>query len=416
VIPRSPADKWTAERIGVSEEELTAEMLEAWQINAFRETAQYAKEKSRFYAELFDGYDISAIRTVGDIRALPYTAEEDLAVNEWRFQCVGQADVSRVVTVPTTGTGGSVKRISFSENDQKSALEFIMTGFTTMCEPGDRMLVMMSGDTPGSIGDLVKHAMEPIGVETLTYGAITDIKDAYEKLREYRPNIIVGVPTQTAALALYGRRFGNPEREHIKAVLLSADDVPESVCERLRRLWECSTFRHYGMTEMCIAGGVECLGYSGYHLRACDLMFEIADADEDGFGELVLTTLHREAMPLIRYRTGDIGRITTEKCPCGSVLPRIEHLRGRKNNCAVFHGRKLFLSDIADAVLGDDNAVDFSCTVKGGELKIEVFAMGGEEIDKDGVLARLGADAEIETCTFTEFPHGYDLKKRLEII
>lgn len=411
MIPRSPADEWVAGRLGISAHELSSERLAEWQTAEFVKAAEYARAHSRYYAESLYGKELR------DISSLPFTSEAELAGNEWRFQCVSPAEVARVVTVPTTGTVGMKKRLSFSETDQRRAVDFIRTGFMTMCSPGERMLIMMSGNAPGSIGELVCRAMEPMGIECVTVGAVSDIVEFYEKLVRFRPQTLVGIPCQLAALASFGRRFGNPEREFIASVLLSADDVPEAVCERLERLWQCDCFRHYGMTEMCIAGGVECRGHNGYHLRACDLLFEIADADESGFGEIVITTLGREAMPLIRYRTGDIGKLVYNKCPCGSSLPRLLTVKGRKRNMVTVGGKRIFLSDIAEAVFRDDSAVDFSCALaEDGSLMLTAFTLPGETVDAEAIRYRLGVPASVTCETRTAFPTDSGLKKRIEIL
>ena len=105
--------------------------------------------------------------------------------------------------------------------------------------------------------------------------------------------------------------------------------------QELIRVWRCRVNEHYGMTETALGGAVGCPVPGGYHIWASDLYYEIVDPDtglplpEGEEGETVVTTLMREAMPLIRYRTGDISRFVPGPCPCGSVLPRLERVRSR---------------------------------------------------------------------------------------
>lgn len=411
---RSPTDLWTARRLGVGLGELSQELLERFQTAAFRETVRYAMERSRFYAARLEGLDPESIRTMADIEALPFTLESELSGAERLFQCVSPSRVRRTVTVPTSGTGGRRKRLAFSDADMESALDFIRVGFSTMCRPGDRLLVMMSGGSEGSIGDTVLRAMADMGVTAELHGPVTDIADAYGHIRELRPGVIVGIPCQAAALARYGQRFGSPERGYIHSVLLSADDVPDSVCGRLRALWGCDVFRHYGMTELCIAGGVECEGRSGYHLRGCDVLFEIVDRDAEGFGEIVVSTLGREAMPLIRYRTGDIGRFTDAPCPCGSPLRRIERIRGRRDGGALSDGRELYPADIAQAVFARPEPVDLSCAITAdGTLRVNVGVLPGESTDTSAVSRELGG-ARVESFETAAFPRDRYRKKRIE--
>ena len=140
----TPVDALNAERMGIKPNELTHEKVTAYQLGAFRRTLSYVKEHSDFYRERFVGIDPENVLTMDDVRTIPYTTEEDLAGNEWRFQCVSSSRVSRNVTVPTSGTHGNRKRLSFSETDIARAVAFIYRGFLTMnCTEGEKMLVQM---------------------------------------------------------------------------------------------------------------------------------------------------------------------------------------------------------------------------------------------------------------------------------
>ena len=118
-------------------------------------------------------------------------------------------------------------------------------------------------------------------------------------------------------------------------------------------------FTHYGMTETGFGGGVECDALDGYHLREGDIFFEVVDHEtgqpcpEGAIGEVVITTLTRQGMPLIRYMTGDISRILSQPCPCGSVLKRMDRVRGRWDG-AVHLGSDIILtlSDMDDTCSG----------------------------------------------------------------
>ncbi len=390
-IQRTPVDAWIAERTGIAVNDLSQEKLTDWQIASFRRTMAYAKSDSRFYKKLFQDIDPETIRTAEDLLLIPCTGEQDLSGKEMDFLCVNQKEVSRVVTVPTTGTLGRQKRISFTNSDQLNSMIFIEVGFRTLVTPPATMLVMMSGSTEGSIGRTVEKALAPAGILTYIYGTIGTVADAYEYMLQCKPNAIVGVPNQIAALSRYGQMFGNPEAEHIKSVLLSADDIPDSLRQSISKLWRCNVFNHYGMTEFGIAGGVECEGFSGYHMRDCDLLFEIINQDESGIGEIVFTSLEREAMPLIRYKTGDLGKFTTAACPCGSSLKRIEKVFGRKCNVfRLFNGDFVQLSEIGEAVFCETHAMDYECTVFGdGSIEITVNTFPGQTADTDLILKAL---------------------------
>ena len=111
---------------------------------------------------------------------------------------------------------------------------------------------------------------------------------------------------------------------------------PAAIVKGLQEIWDCAVYNHYGTTEMGLGGGVECAARRGYHLREADLYFEIIDPltggileDERRYGEIVVTTLTRHGMPLIRYRTGDRSRFIPGNCLCGTLLNTLEKVSGR---------------------------------------------------------------------------------------
>jgi phenylacetate-coenzyme A ligase PaaK-like adenylate-forming protein len=172
-----------------------------------------------------------------------------------------------------------------------------------------------------------------MGVEGVVHGPVTDPAQALRVLRAGRFDSVVGIPVQVLGLARRDAASGAPA--HLESVLLSTDQAPRSLVAAVEAVWGCRVFDHYGSTEMGLGGGVECEALEGYHLREADLLFEVVDPETgaplpDGeYGEVVFTTLTREAMPLVRYRTGDCGRFLTEPCPCRSPLRRLERVRAR---------------------------------------------------------------------------------------
>jgi phenylacetate-CoA ligase len=227
------------------------------------------------------------------------------------------------------------------------------------------------------------------------------------------------------ALSLAGSRTGSAiGKGSIESVLLSTDYVPRAIAKTLEEVWGCRVFAHYGMTEMGLGGGVECEALDGYHLREGDLYFEVVDHEtgevcSDGaVGEVVFTTLTRQGMPLIRYRTGDIARIIPQTCPCGSVLRRMDRVRGRWDG-SVRLGPEctLTVSDMDEALFRLTGLLDYRATVsKGGggrfRLHIDVHRVQGAGPTDREVLRMLnevdairkgiaGATLEIPTVRFS---------------
>ncbi len=285
--------------------------IEKYQQEKLREAVQYAMQNSSFYRKLYEHCDVA------DFESLPFTTPEDLKAFSEDMVCVKASDVSRIVTLQTSGTTGRPKRIYFTAEDQELTVDYFANGMRFMVNRGDKALILFPHTSEGSIGLLLQTALERIGVETSF---------------EPRPCVdcIIGAPEYIANLS--------ESRPEIKAakVLLSSDYVSENARERITQNWGSLIFEHYGMTEMGLGCAVSCGQGVGYHIRENDIYIEIIDpitgkaVSEGQYGEIVFSTLTRQAMPFIRYRTGDVSRWITDRCACGSVLKRIDRVKNRR--------------------------------------------------------------------------------------
>ena len=268
---------------------------------------------------------------------LPFTLPDQLAVAPDSFLAVSHSDVSGVISLPTSGTTGAGKRIYCSESDLEQTADFFRHGMQYMVLPerGDHVALLMSGERPGSVGDLLLRGMQKLGVRCSVPGFVPlspEGEDAMmDRLINLSPTCLVGVPGQLLVLARHSK--APLLAKSLRYVLLSGDAVTGSTRSAIADGLDCEVFVHYGLTETGLGGAVECREHAGCHMREADLIHEIVD--ESGiavpageYGEIVITTLTREAMPLIRYRTGDEGRIFEAPCSCGSALGRLE-VRGR---------------------------------------------------------------------------------------
>ena len=335
-MDRTPLDRWIGERIGsaAGNREAFLRRLDAHRIAKIRETLRLVKERSPFYRERLASFDPDSIDTLQAMERIPFTTPADLRSHGSRMVCLPQNDISRIVTLPTSGTTEEPKRVHFSAADQELTVDFFHHGMTTFTRKGDRVLILMPGERPGSVGDLLARGLSRFGAKGLVHGAVVSLQETWNLLSRLRPEVIVGLPRQVAALAKYGTLRGL-EAPSVREVLLSADLVPRSVVALIGGAWACRVHEHYGMTETGLGAGVSCAAREGYHLREADLWFEIVDPESGSSaaigspGEIVFTTLTRTGMPLIRYRTGDRGMFLPDPCPCGSLLPRLSWVEGR---------------------------------------------------------------------------------------
>jgi phenylacetate-CoA ligase len=394
---RTPLEAWAAARLGVGEGPPTRAALEAAQLARLRETLAWAARQSPLYRERLAA--AAPLGSLGDLGTLPFTTAQDLRDEGERLLCVSQDEVSRVVTLQSSGTTGARKRLRFTAAEQESIVDFFQHGMSTLVGPGDRVLVLLPGPTPGSVGALLAAALARLGAEPVPHGFVQDLTAAAEAVRRSRPTSVVGAPVQVLALHRYAEEVaGTPFRP--RTALLTTDHVPESLVRRLRDGAGIEVFEHYGMTEMGLGGAVDCEAHAGYHLREPDLYLELVDpatgqvVPEGVPGEIVLTTLTRRGMPLVRYRTGDLSRFVPAPCPCGSALRRLDRVRGRTDARAVPcgpGGAAVTLPELDEALFALPELVDFSAAVGTGprpSLRIAACSLDG-----DAGLARSALEA-----------------------
>ncbi len=377
----TPLEGWISRHIGTNGAGLSRERIEACQLAKLRETIGWAKARCPFYREHLAGLGQEDLTGLEALTRFPFTTAEDIRRQPFRFLCVSQSEVSRVVTLQTSGTTGEPKRVFFTIDDQEQTIDFFHHGMSTLAGPGDRVLILLPGTLPGSVGDLLVKGLERLGAVGVPHGPVREASQTLEVMEKERIETLVGIPTQVLGLA---RSSGG--RAAPGSVLLSADHVPDAVSEELRRIWGCEVFTHYGMTEMGFGGGVECEARNGYHLREADLYIEIVDPEtgrsvsEGDPGEVVFTTLTRRGMPLIRYRTGDLSRFVPGPCPCGTVLKTLGQVKNRLRSIRpIAQGGRLSMTDLDEAIFPVEGVLDFNAFLAHARgmdrLRIEVQAM-----------------------------------------
>jgi len=348
------------------------------------ETLALARGKSAFYRKYLAGMPEN-ISSLDEFSQFPFTTPEDVREKPLGFVCVSQDEIQRVVTLQSSGTTGEPKRIYFTAADQELTIDFFGVGMSTLTEPGEKVLILLPGETPGSVGDLLRLGLARLGRIPLPYGPVRDPHHALETLESQQADCLVGSPTQVLGLA---RRW-QPGNKAPRTILLSTDYVPAAIVRELENVWGCEVFNHYGATEMGLGGGVECEAHRGYHLREADLYFEIVHPEtgepllEGEYGEVVFTTLTRRGMPLIRYRMGDRSRFVPGKCPCGTSLRTLEKVRGRFSGFVSVGDETLKLPDFDEALFPIPGLLNFSVTVAGdgaeASLLIETEMLTGED-------------------------------------
>jgi hypothetical protein len=253
----------------------------------------------------------------------------------------------------------------------------------------DRFLALLPFAQPDSTGDLLVRALSGGGVHCAGLWPPPAVRELAALIVEQGYTCLVGLPQHLLALS------GELPLGRVRTVLLCSDYAPPALRRRIEEACGCATFLHYGTTETGLGGGVECSAHDGCHLRESDLLVEIVDPHtgeplpEGETGEVVVTTLGRQAMPLLRYRTGDAARLSTEPCACGGVTARLCDIGGRRTPCVLAGGFGLTSQDLDDTLFGVDGLLDYRATldVENGveRLGIEILAGQGHDPLEDAI-------------------------------
>ncbi|NCC25332.1 MAG: phenylacetate--CoA ligase family protein [Deltaproteobacteria bacterium] len=323
-----PLDDWAIEALGLSAmPPADTEALRRAVLEALAETAERARSSSPYHGRILPE-NVSRVLTEGPgLVGLPLLTADELVRHGQDMVCLPLDGVARVVSMGTSGSTGRPKRLFFSDRDLERTMEFFRHGMRPMAGPGDRVLILLPGRNPDGVADLLARALTGLGAVPVLPETL-DLPRAVQAL-DRGARTVVGAPVPVLQLAESRPKAG------VQDVLLCWDRVPSSLVRRLEAAWDCRVLTHYGTVETGLGGAVECAPESGLHLRLPDLVVEVLDPDSDQplpegeWGELVVSTPRREAMPLFRYRTGDLGRILPGACACGSFLPRLDRVRGR---------------------------------------------------------------------------------------
>lgn len=384
-------DSWNAALMGLAPDASRTER-QAWQLERLRQVCERARELSRFYAHSLADIDTGRLAANGDLAGLPFTTAQDLYGDPQSFLCIPASQIARIATLQTSGSSGQRKRIFSSAADIERSVDFFDIGMRHIAEPGGHTLILMPGFSEHSIGRLLQRALERSG-RTAVIGR-TDWELGTLLDQAGKADCLVGIPGEIIWLC---RRAAwlRP-----RSVLLSADYVPRSVSTALEETWCTRVFCHYGLTETGYGAAVQCPYRGGQHIRDAELLVEIVDPGTGlplpagKSGEIVITTLQNEAMPLIRYCSGDMAALLDAPCPCGGVMPRLGRIDGRLGNIIALGGAQSLSIHRLDELLFSLPTVrsfaaglDLSVT----PARLNLLVDSEDPIDSDFVLHALPA-------------------------
>ena len=366
-MKRTNLDTWieTTERIP----HLTRENLEQLQLHRLNEMLKRLKDRGGFYKDYPE-----KLASLANLRNLPFTRAEDLSASPGKFLLTSQSEVSRVISGATSGTTGPAKRVFYTEKDTEQTIGLFTAGISEMLAAGEKCFIAFPFTGPFGLGDLIAQAVERLGGIPIKAGFGQTWGEMLALLKETQPETYIGFPVTLLSLArLYGKDFP------VKRALVSGDACPAGVMEELEKMLGSKLYPHYGSRECGLGGAVTCPAFEGMHLRENHIIPEIIDEQgnvlPDGeYGELVLTTIGADAMPLIRYRTGDITRILTP-CKCGGVTKRLDTVSRREGELSTEElDSQLFrIPGLADYRASFDGRLIIVARTLCEDLRIQIF-------------------------------------------
>ncbi|MEZ0576315.1 DVU_1553 family AMP-dependent CoA ligase [Halodesulfovibrio aestuarii] len=311
-----------------TEAPISQAQIEAWQLGKLKNVCSYARENGTFYAEHFRGLDFQHIASREEFSKLPRTTAADIREAPLKFLCTSQDDIARIVTLATSGSTGNPKRIFFTQDELDETIAFYNNGMRCLVDAGDTVLALLPAPKPDSVGTLLAEGLRSLGAKPVLNQDPDNVSASLALFSKHAPDCVVGTPAHVLALIKLWKHEGGMDSP-VKSVLLCWDASSRAVRNYIEKEWNCHVHTHWGMTETGLGGAVSCAHSKGMHLRETNIYVEITNPETglvlpDGErGEIVVTTLTRKGMPLIRYRTGDESHIMTEACPCDSPLRRL---------------------------------------------------------------------------------------------
>jgi len=351
------------------------------------ETFRHAAEHSPFYREVFRG-----VNSVPVLCTVPLVDKEILSARNLDFLCVPRGRIVEIVT--TSGTTGQPLLWMLTESDvrrltENERLSFGCAGLTA----NDTVLVAVAMDRCFMAGLAYWLGLRELGCGIVRTGAASPML-VLEMIERVQPTAIVAVPSFVRLVADKARETGFDLKNcSVKKAVCIGEPIRDRALtlnasgRAIEAAWGAKLYSTYGVTELANSL-CECDAGTGGHLHEEQLHLEILDdagqpvADSE-IGEVVATTFGVEAMPVIRYRTGDCAAIFREPCACGRTTPRLGPIVGRKHQKLKFKGTSLFPSMLA-AVLEESDGVESFVIIarKESELSdsVEVLVHGSASV------------------------------------
>ena len=344
------------------EETLSRAEMESLQLSRLQETVKRVYEKVPYYRNKMDeiGVKPEDIRTLSDLQKLPFTSKQDMRdTYPFGLFAVPQEDLVRIHA--SSGTTGKPTVVGYTRGDLDTWTECVSR---IACMGGASaqdiaQICFGYGMFTGALG--LHYGLENIGAAIVPSSTGNSEKQLMY-MKDFKTSLLVATPSYALRLAEVARETGvEPAKDlYIKTALVGSELLTDAMREEMHSAWgkEVNITTNYGMSELMGPGvSGECLEHCGMHINEDYFIPEIIDSVTGEVlpagekGELVITCIKKEGLPLIRYRTKDITRLFYEPCACGRTTCRMENLSGRSDDMLKIRGVNVFPGQIEEVVL-----------------------------------------------------------------
>ncbi|NLP15551.1 MAG: phenylacetate--CoA ligase [Clostridiales bacterium] len=348
--------------IWAKEETLTRQEIEEIQFTRLKKTLKRIYEKVPAYQKKMDeaGITCDDIKSLDDLSKLPFTVKQDLR-DTYPFGMFTVPKKELVRIHASSGTTGKPTVVGYTKNDMEMWTECV-SRIACMGGASADDVAQISfgyGMFTGALG--LHYGLENIGASVVPVSS-GNTQRQIMYMQDFGATLLVATPSYALHIAEVAKDMGiDPSKDlNVKIGLFGGEGMTEPMRDEMHRFWgsDMKATQNYGMSEL-IGPGVsgECLELCGMHINEDHFIAEIIDPETGEVlppgqrGELVISCITKEALPLIRYRTGDISRLFYEPCKCGRTTVRMENLSGRSDDMLIIRGVNVFPSQIEEVLL-----------------------------------------------------------------
>ena len=342
----------------------------------------YLSQNSPFYKELFEANDINIadIKTLNDLKQIPTTVKEDLQMRNDDFMCVSRDKIIEYSS--TSGTLGSPVTVALTESDlQRLTYNEYSSFICADGRPDDVYQLMLTLDRQFMAGLAYYSGIRMIGAGIIRLGpGVPSLQ--WETILRLKPTAIVAVPSFIYKLIQYaGEHNIDINASTVKKAICIGENIRNTdfslniLGKKITDAWDIKLYSTYASTEMQTAF-TECGQGKGGHHQPELLIIELLDEQNQQVapgepGEVTITTLGVEGMPLLRYKTGDICQYFDDPCKCGRTTLRLSPIIGRKKQMIKFKGTTLYPPSLFDLLNGMEEILDFVAEVYSNEIGMD---------------------------------------------